>query len=66
MGSTPKRFQVVYKEATLGTTTSILADRQTGVQYLVRAGGYGVAITPLLGPDGKPAVDSGFIGLGNS
>jgi hypothetical protein len=54
MAAKPRRFVTVYKESTLGGSTSVLADRQTGVLYLVRASGYGVAMTPLLGSDGKP------------
>ena len=39
-----------------GPATCILVDKQTGVNYIYVAGGYGGGITPLLNPDGTPVV----------
>ena len=36
--------------------TYILVDRQTGVNYLYAASGYGGGLTVLLKPDGTPVV----------
>lgn len=52
-----KRFKVVYKEGKLAGN-KILEDRETGVQYLFSWDGYAGGITPLLGKDGKPVVNS--------
>ena len=38
----------------------ILVDRETGVAYLVLRSGYGLAVTPLLGADGRPVVGSKY------
>jgi hypothetical protein len=37
-----------------GPRSEIYAGQQTGVQYLVIQSAYGLAVTPLLEPDGKP------------
>ena len=34
----------------------VLADRETGVHYLVTSTGYGGGVTPLLGRDGQPYI----------
>lgn len=52
-----KRFKVVYKEGKL-TGNKILEDRETGVQYIFSWDGYAGGITPLLGKDGKPVINS--------
>ncbi len=39
-----------------GPATYILVDRQTGVNYLYAASGYGGGLTPLLNRDGKPVI----------
>lgn len=48
------RFEKTYTQG-LGTI-EIWVDRQTGVNYLYRCGGYGGGMTPLLDRDGKPVV----------
>ncbi len=50
-----KRFIKIYKEG-LMEGGQIWVDTETGVQYLVIFSGYGIALTPLLGPDGKPII----------
>ena len=40
----------------MGEALEIWVDRVTGVNYLFRRNGLSVALTPLLGPDGKPVV----------
>lgn len=55
-----KRFERIYKQSTnLGGEVQILVDRETGVQYLFRAEGYGGGMTVLVGPDGKPLLYRG-------
>ena len=57
------RFIIAHKE---GNSLSypgkrlILVDRETGVNYLFIQSGYGAAMTPLLGPDGRPVVTRYF------
>ena len=53
-----KRFIRVHAEGGgfSGPATYILVDRETGVNYLYAASGYGGGITPLLDPEGKPIV----------
>ena len=54
-----KRFVTVYKEGSeLSMATTILVDRETGVQYLFIKSGYGAGLTPLLDRDGKPIVQT--------
>ncbi|MHC5098375.1 DUF6440 family protein [Peptoniphilus genitalis] len=53
-----KRFIKIFKEGTLTESMEILLDTETGVNYLYIAAGYGMGITPLLGPDGKVLVSS--------
>lgn len=53
-----KRFIKVFKEGTLTESMEILLDTETGVNYLYIGAGYGMGITPLLGPDGKVLVSS--------
>lgn len=53
-----KRFIKVFKEGTLTESMEILLDTETGVNYLYIGAGYGMGITPLLGPDGKVVVSS--------
>lgn len=50
------RFEVVHKESTAMTVTQILVDKETGVNYLWHAEGYGGGLTVLLDKDGKPVV----------
>ncbi|MGN0641377.1 MAG: DUF6440 family protein [Oscillospiraceae bacterium] len=51
-----KRFEVVHKESSAMTSTQILVDKLTGVNYLWHADGYGGGLTVLLDKDGKPVV----------
>lgn len=53
-----KRFIKILKEGTLTESMEILLDTETGVNYLYIGAGYGMGITPLLGPDGKVIVSS--------
>ncbi|MCR5041507.1 MAG: DUF6440 family protein [Clostridia bacterium] len=53
------RFVRIYKEGSELRTAGlrvILVDRQTGVNYLYVANGYGGGLTPLLDASGKPVV----------
>lgn len=53
-----KRFIKIFKERTLTESMEILLDTETGVNYLYIGAGYGMGITPLLGPDGKVVISS--------
>ena len=58
MSSKDTRFEQIYKEgSTFTSIKKILKDNETGVQYLLVESGYGIALTPLLGKDGKPIID---------
>ena len=50
-----KRFEEVYTQGTL-TSTKILIDTETGVNYLYHGEGYSGGLTVLLDKDGKPVV----------
>ncbi|MBP3313170.1 MAG: xylan 1,4-beta-xylosidase [Oscillospiraceae bacterium] len=57
MAKKEKRFETVYNQSSFaGVGTSILVDRETGVNYLFAASGYAGGLTPLLGADGNPIV----------
>ncbi len=51
------RFDIKDRE-TLGLITDarVIVDKETGVNYLFVACGYGGGLTPLLGSDGKPVI----------
>ena len=53
-----KRFIKVQTESGgfTGPATTVLVDRQTGVNYLFASSGYAGGLTPLLDRDGKPIV----------
>ena len=52
-----KRFVVTYSQSGFTSPSmQILVDKQTGVNYVYAAGGYGGGITPLLSPDGTPVI----------
>lgn len=52
-----KRFKVVSEEAfAFGSSTTILLDQETGVNYLVVSGTAGEGITPLLDTEGKVVI----------
>ena len=50
------RFEKVYSQSTLSSSTQIWVDKQTGVNYIYHASGYGGGLSPLLDKDGKPVV----------
>ena len=52
-----KRFEKVYSQGTLDCF-EIWVDKETGVNYLYHAAGYGAGLTPLLDRDGKPVISS--------
>ncbi len=53
-----KRFEVKEKSRVgIGNDIQIIVDKETGVNYLVYFRfDTGIAITPLLGADGKPVI----------
>ena len=52
-----KRFEIIYKQKAWEMDACIVVDKATGVQYLMMKNGSSIAaLTPLLGPDGKPIV----------
>ena len=54
-----ERFVEVLSEGSaFGTVREIWVDRETGVNYLWVASGYGGGLTVLLDRDGKPVVSS--------
>ena len=50
-----ERFEKVYSQGVV-TVTEIWVDKETGVNYLYHAAGYGGGLTPLLDRDGKPVI----------
>lgn len=50
------RFEIVYQEAGLKSEKVIYVDKETGVNYLFIANGFGGGLTPLLDADGKPVI----------
>lgn len=50
-----KRFEVLYKEGKL-STTKVIVDRETGVNYLFVSEGYSGGLTVLLDAHGKPVI----------
>ena len=50
-----KRFVEVSSEG-VAPVKQVIVDNQTGVNYLMVYFTYGVAVTPLLNPDGSPIV----------
>ena len=50
------RFEKVYSQSTLRSSTQIWVDKETGVNYIYHTSGYGGGITPLLDKYGKPVV----------
>ena len=53
--SDDKRFEVVYKQGFAGAF-QIIVDKETGVNYIFYAQGYGAGLTVLLDSEGKPVV----------
>lgn len=50
------RFEIIYQETGLKSEKTILVDKETGINYLFVANGFGGGLTPLLDKDGKPIV----------
>ena len=50
------RFVVKKEKGSYPLTTYVLVDRETGVNYLYTAGGYGGGITVLVDPQGNPII----------
>lgn len=50
------RFEKVYSQSTLSSSTQIWVDKETGVNYIYHTSGYGGGLTPLLDKYGKPVV----------
>ena len=53
-----KRFEFLKAEKAdvIATDTTIIVDKETGVNYLFVRSGYGAGLTPLIDADGKPIV----------
>ena len=57
MANNDNRFVKIYKEGALGGNGfEIWVDKETGVNYLWREGGYSGGLTVLLDRDGKPVI----------
>ena len=58
MADKDKRFIKVFTQGGgfSGPATTIIVDKQTGVNYLYASSGYGGGLTPLLNRDGTPVV----------
>lgn len=54
------RFIKVYSQGAV-TSTEILVDRETGVNYLFHAAGYAGGLTPLLDAEGKPVISRDIV-----
>lgn len=50
-----ERFVKVYTQGVMNTI-EILVDKETGVNYLFRAGGYAGGLTPLLDSNGNVVI----------
>ena len=50
------RFEKVYSQSTFSSSTQILVDKETGVNYIYHSSGYGGGLTPLLDREGTPVV----------
>ena len=51
-----ERFEIVYEQSPSMVYSQIWVDKQTGVNYLYIAQGYGAGLTPLLDSDGSVIV----------
>ena len=58
--SSRKRFDIYIEQSTIGTSTKIITDRATGVQYLFFESGHCGGLCPLLDQDGKPLLAGGY------
>ena len=55
MGKKDDRFVKTYSQGQINVT-EIWVDKETGVNYIYHAAGYGAGLTPLLDRDGKPVI----------
>lgn len=60
MAKKDKRFIRTLSESGLQGSTEIWVDRETGINYLYHAAGYGAGLTPLLNRDGTPVITTVF------
>lgn len=52
-----KRFEIKeYEGGVFSNQFSVIADNNTGVNYLFVKSGYGAGLTPLLDANGKPII----------
>ncbi len=51
-----KRFEKLYSQNTMSGTTTILVDKETGVNYLYHQSGYAGGLTPLLDREGRVVI----------
>ena len=57
MAANEKRFDTVYQQRDgLTSITTVLVDRETGVNYLFVHDGYAGGLTVLLDAEGKPVI----------
>ena len=56
MANNDNRFVKIYKEGAFGNGFEIWVDKETGVNYLWREGGYSGGLNVLLDRDGKPVI----------
>ena len=60
MAKKDRRFVRTLKESDLQGCMEIWVDKETGVNYLYHAAGYGGGLTPLLNRDGTPVITTVF------
>ena len=60
MAKKDRRFVRTLKESDLQGSMEIWVDKETGVNYLYHAVGYGGGLTPLLNRDGTPVITTVF------
>lgn len=51
-----RRFEKLYSQSTMTGTTTILVDKETGVNYLYHQSGYAGGLTPLLDKEGNVVI----------
>ncbi len=60
MAKKEKRFVITKVNSDFSSSTYILIDKETGVNYLYHGSGYGGGLTPLLDSTGKVVVSSSW------
>ena len=60
MGKKDERFVEKYRQDTFTTSTKILVDRETGVNYLFHQSASAGGLTPLLDREGQPVITTVF------